>query len=215
MSTTVHGAHMAACTQLVKVVAYEKDLKVDVIGFDFAGAEHKSAAWLEIQPFGQIPYLEEDDFKLYESRAIARYLATKYAEQGVKLLPDPKDLKAMALADQSMSVEMSNFYPYVSGIAYQAVFMPRFGKETDQVALEKHRSDLKGKIDGFERIFAKQDYLGGKSIGLADLYCLPYGTMAEKVFPELFNDPAKPNFARWWKAVSTRPTWKRVLEESN
>lgn len=36
------------------------------------------------------------------------------------------------------------------------------GGKTDAAALEKHREDLKTKLDGFERIFAKQDYLGGK-----------------------------------------------------
>ncbi|KAG8883205.1 hypothetical protein FRB97_007027 [Tulasnella sp. 331] len=198
MSTTIklYGAKQSTCSQTVKVVAYEKGLNVDIIPCNFAVAEHKSAAWLEIQPFGQVPYLDEDGFKLYESRAMSRYLATKYADQGTQLLPDLTDLKAMALADQFMSVEASNFYPYTSGIAKEAIFAPMFGGKTNPEALEKHRSDLKAKLEGFERIFAKQDYLGGKEVGLADLYCLSMGVLAEKVFSDIFDDPAKPNVAR-------------------
>lgn len=36
-----------------------------------------------------------------------------------------------------------------------------------------------------------------QEIGLPDLYCLPYGNLAEKIFPDMFNDPAKPNVARY------------------
>jgi glutathione S-transferase len=40
--------------------------------------EHKSPAFLEKQPFGQVPYLDDDGFILFESRAMARYIAMKY-----------------------------------------------------------------------------------------------------------------------------------------
>ncbi|KAG8993074.1 hypothetical protein FRB93_002086 [Tulasnella sp. JGI-2019a] len=196
MSTPVkvHGSHQATCTQRVKAVAYEKGVEVEVVNCDLKAGEHKSAAWLEKQPFGQIPYLEEDGFILYESRAIARYIATKYAGQGTKLLPDPKDLKAAALTEQSLSVETADFDPSISGIAKEAVLAPLFGGKTDPVALKKHEEALKAKLEGFERILAKQAYLGGNEIGLTDIFCLPHGTLAVKGSPDIFNDT--PNVAR-------------------
>ncbi|KAG8984432.1 hypothetical protein FRB94_010832 [Tulasnella sp. JGI-2019a] len=212
MSTPIkiHGSAKSTCTQRVMAVAYEKGLDVEVIPCNFAAAEHKSAAWLEKQPFGQVPYLDEDGFILYESRAIGRYIATKYADKGTKLLPDPKDLKATALADQALSVETADFDPSTSGIAKEAIFIPHYGGKTDPVALQKHQDALKAKLEGFERIFSKQAYLSGNEIGLADLYCLPYGTLAEKVFPGIFD--SSPNVARWWKDITARPSWKKVLE---
>lgn len=59
-----------------------------------------------------------------ESRAICRYLSAKYADQGSKLLPDPKDFKAMALADQALSIENADFYPSALAIAIEAIFHP-------------------------------------------------------------------------------------------
>ncbi|KAG9035771.1 hypothetical protein FRB95_010539 [Tulasnella sp. JGI-2019a] len=167
--------------------------------------------WLEKQPFGQVPYLDDDGFILYESRAIARYIAIKYADQGTKLVPDSKDLKAVALLEQSISVETANFYPSAFGIAKEAIFAPMYGGKTDPVALKNHEDTLKAKLEGFERVLTKQMYLGGNEIGLADLFCLPYGTIAEKVFPGIFD--ATPNVAKWWKSISSRPSWKRVLQE--
>ncbi|KAG9000257.1 hypothetical protein FRB93_012797 [Tulasnella sp. JGI-2019a] len=207
----IHGSAKSTCTQRLMVVAYEKGIELDIVPCDFAVKEHKSAAWLEKQPFGQIPYLDEDGFILYESRAIGRYIATKYAGQGTKLLPDPEDLKAMALAEQALSVETADFDPNTSGIAKEAIFIPHYGGKVDPVALQKQQDALKAKLEGFERIFAKQAYLSGNEIGLADLYCLPYGTLAEKVTPGVFD--STPNVSRWWKSISTRPSWKRVLEE--
>ena len=46
---------------------------------------------------------------LFESRAIARYVATKYAAHGTPLVPDPGDLQKTGLLDQAMSIELSNF----------------------------------------------------------------------------------------------------------
>jgi len=57
---------------------------------------------------------------MYESRAIARYIATKYASSGTPLLPD--DEKYTPLIDQALSVEASNFDPYVGGLAREVVF---------------------------------------------------------------------------------------------
>ena len=55
------------------------------------------------QPFGQIPVLVDGDFVLYESRAICRYIARKYANQGTALIPS--DEKELAIFDQAASVE--------------------------------------------------------------------------------------------------------------
>ena len=59
---------------------------------------------------------------MYESRAISRYVALKYADQGTPLLPPPSDLRAWARFEEAASVEQNNFDPFASGIAYEKVF---------------------------------------------------------------------------------------------
>jgi glutathione S-transferase len=65
---------------------------------------------------------DDDGFILYESRAITRYLATKYADQGTKLIPT--GVKECALYEQAASTEVSNFDPAASGITYEKIFKP-------------------------------------------------------------------------------------------
>jgi glutathione S-transferase len=54
---------------------------------------------------------DDDGFILYESRAICRYLAEKYPNQGSPILP--AGLKERALMEQALSVELANFKPAI------------------------------------------------------------------------------------------------------
>jgi glutathione S-transferase len=67
-------------------------------------------------------YLQQDDdgFILYESRAMCRYIARKYASQGIPLIPT--ELKAEALFEQAASIETSYFYKHASAAVVEGVF---------------------------------------------------------------------------------------------
>lgn len=50
----------------------------EVVLVDFAGGEHKSPAFLRLNPFGQIPVLDDDGTIVPDSNAILVYLAKKF-----------------------------------------------------------------------------------------------------------------------------------------
>ena len=124
MSIIIYGHPMSSCTKRVALVAKELSVPYELKVVDFLKGEHKAPEFLEKQPFGQVPYIDDDGFILYESRAIGRYIAAKYRDQGNPILPDPADIKATALFEQAASVELSNFDPFASGVAYEKVFHP-------------------------------------------------------------------------------------------
>jgi len=64
---------------------------------------------LKLQPWGQVPAIELGDFKLFESRAIMRYLDAKFG--GAKLTP--AKLEDQAHMEQELSVEASNVTPHL------------------------------------------------------------------------------------------------------
>ncbi|MDI9276758.1 glutathione S-transferase [Pantoea sp. EABMAA-21] len=53
------------------------DLPHEVIDVDLANGEHKSPEFLAINPFGQVPVLEDDGVYISDSNAILVYLAKK------------------------------------------------------------------------------------------------------------------------------------------
>ena len=52
--------------------------KVELIEVDIPNGAHRTPEYLKLNPFGQVPVLEHDDFVLTESSAILKYLADKF-----------------------------------------------------------------------------------------------------------------------------------------
>jgi glutathione S-transferase len=57
MVLKLHGMAISTCTRRVATVLLEKKVPFQFVPVDAAKAEHKSAAHLEKQPFGQVPYI--------------------------------------------------------------------------------------------------------------------------------------------------------------
>ncbi|KAG8987417.1 hypothetical protein FRB90_003357 [Tulasnella sp. 427] len=211
MVLTIIGHPVSTCTRRVKTALYEKGVEFNLQVIDWPGGEHRTEAHLQKQPFGQVPVLiEEDGFILYESRAISRYIAAKYANQGTKLLPDPSDLKAVALFEQAASVELADFDPPASGLAYEKIIKPRTGLTTDEKRVQTLNETLKSKLDGYERILSKHKYLAGEELTLVDLFHLPYAATTELLAPELYE--SHPKVHAWYKELKERPSWKKANE---
>jgi glutathione S-transferase len=122
MVIKVHGPVIATCTKRVLVVLEEKNVPYELIEVDVPGGEHKKPAYVTNQPFGLVPYIDDDGFILFESRAICRYIAEKYRDSGTPLVPDPKDLKATALYEQASSIEQNYFEPFATGVVMETFF---------------------------------------------------------------------------------------------
>jgi glutathione S-transferase len=137
---------------------------------------------------------DDDGFVLFESRAIARYIAAK---AGSPLLPTG-DAHAVARFEQAVNVEAFNFDGFASQIAFQRVFAPFFGKKTDEARVEELSTALAGKMPAFEHLLAHNKYVAGDNITIADLYYLPYGSMlAPQGFKFLEDTEKYPNVARY------------------
>lgn len=211
MTLTIHGAAYSTCTRLVVLVCKEKQIPFNLNAVDLSKGQHKAPGFVAVQPFGQIPYIVDDDgFVLYESRAIARYLIKKYPNQGTQGLI-PTDPKEEALFEQAASIEAFNFNPFASGIAFEKVFKPRRGLATNEQAVAERLAMLEAKLDAYDIILGKQKYLAGDQVTLADLQHLPYGTLlASAGYSDIFSK--RPNVSRWWNDLTNRPTWQDVVQ---
>jgi len=205
MVLKLYGSPTSTCTQRVATVLYEKKVPYQLYPIDLTKGEHKTPEYLDKQPFGQVPYIDDDGYTLYESRAITRYIDTKYPNQGPKLIPT--DLKKYAQYEQAASNETSNYDPYVSGLVYEKVFKPYSGGKPDEVAVKKYYDTLVPKLDAYDKILSKQKYLGGNECTLADLHHLPYGA---KLYSAGYGNliDSRSHLKRWWDELTSRPSWK-------
>ena len=86
------------------------DLDYSLIDVDLMNGEHKSDDFLKMNPFGQVPVLDDDGIIVYDSNAILVYLAQKY-DDGHWL---PRDPEGAARTQQWLSVAAG---PIASGPA--------------------------------------------------------------------------------------------------
>lgn len=75
-------------------------VKTDVVEVDLANGAHKSANFLKLNPFGQVPVLDDDGTIVSDSNAILVYLATKFDRKDWL----PGDLQSVAKIQKWLSV---------------------------------------------------------------------------------------------------------------
>ncbi|KAJ7118262.1 glutathione S-transferase [Mycena epipterygia] len=193
---------------IVAMVLAEKQIPFELIVIDMANKDHKTAEYLAKHPFGQVPMIDDDGFVLYESRAICRYLAEKYAAQGTPLIPT--GLKEKALFEQAASVESANFFPVVTKVGMESLWKQRHNLPVDEAVLAQAVSELSTKLDVYETILAKQKFVGGNNFTLADIFHLYYTPLLAEAGIKIMTSEDRPNVTRWWNSISSRPTWVQL-----
>ncbi|KAJ7663157.1 glutathione S-transferase [Mycena polygramma] len=209
MVLRLHGyGDPVAATAIVAVTLAEKNIPFEFVSVDLAGGEHKSAGYMAMQPFGQVPVLDDEGFLLYESRAICRYIAEKYAHQGTQLIPT--ELKARALFEQAVSIEFSHFEPNARNVYLQAIAYPAHNLPTNQTVLTDALAALSAKLEVYEAILEKQRFIAGNEFTLADVFHIGFGVKFRDAGCEDLLLEKGPNVARWWKEITSRPSWINI-----
>lgn len=206
----VYGHPLSTCTRKVLTTLAEKDAPHEFVLVDLTKGEHKGTEHIARQPFGQIPVLDDGDFRLYESRAIARYLDDTLP--GTKLTPaDAKDRGRM---EQWISIEASNFSPSAMKIVWECLFKKMMqGAPADETVVQAARTTVSKALDILDQRLGETPYLAGAEFSLADLCYMPY---IEYLFAAGHGDliTSRAHTADWWQRISTRPSWLKVTGKS-
>jgi glutathione S-transferase len=197
----IFGHPVSTCTRKVLMTLIETNTPYELQVIDFASGEHKGAAHLARQPFGQVPALDDDGFALYESRAMCRYINEK--ARGALV---PSDLRERARMEQWISVETSNFTPHAMKFIYLHVF---HRPQTPEI-LDAATKGLDAALTIMERQLEATPFIAGASFSLADVSFMPYleyvmGTPAKDVVAKY------PHVVAWWNKISERPTWRKAV----
>ncbi|CAM8899828.1 unnamed protein product [Rhodiola kirilowii] len=211
MVVKVYGSLQAACSQRVLACLLEKDVEFEIAHIHLETGEHKKPDFLlNHQPFEQIPAIEDGDFKLYESRAIIRYYAAKYADKGPNLLGNTAE--EIALVDQWLEVEAHNYNDLAFNIIFQLVVLPRMRGVVDLKLVEMSEQKLEKVLDVYEQRLSKSKYLAGESFTLADLSHLPATRYLMNEANKAYLIRDRKHLSVWWDTISSRPAWKQLMK---
>ena len=75
----IHRHPLSGHSHRVELFASLAGIAHDLIDVDLAAGAHKQADFLALNPFGQVPVIQDGDITLSDSNAILVYLARRYA----------------------------------------------------------------------------------------------------------------------------------------
>jgi glutathione S-transferase len=175
----------------------------------------KSPQHLARHPFGRVPVMEHDGFRLYETQAILRYLD--------RILPapalTPADPRRAARMDQVMNINDWYLFPGVgSVIVFHRVVGPRvMGLVPDEAAISAAMPKARAVFTELARLLGEQPFFTGDALSLADLMVAPAVAFFTET-PE-WTELGAPhaNLVAWVSRMEARPslkatTWERVAE---
>ncbi len=167
--------------------------------------EHKTAAFLAMNPNGQIPVIVDHDgpggkpLTLSQSGAILVYCAEK---SGSFM---PKDSTARAAMLQALMNAATDVTPILG-----AYFALARSKDPHAPSMQLFKERLRGLFKVWDEQLAKRRYCAGDEVTIADfsLYAGYARTMA--VAPDILEGFA--SVARWGKDMGARPAIQRALK---
>jgi len=163
------------------------------------------ASYLALHPFKRVPALVHDNFQIYETGAITRYVDEAFP--GPRL--QPTDPRQRARTNQLLSIIDSYVYwPLVRQVFSHRVFRPRLGRPSDVAEVQKGLEAAPEVLAALERLAADTAYLCGADISLADIHLAPmigYFAMAEEGEALL---KTQRKLSNWWSTMSARTAYR-------
>ncbi|KAG5374685.1 hypothetical protein IGI04_039281 [Brassica rapa subsp. trilocularis] len=209
----LHGNPFSTNTRRVLAVLLEKGLSYEPITVDLKTGEHKKDSFLGLNPFGQVPVLEDGNLTLCESRAITQYIAYVHSSRGTQLL-NLQSHETMAILTMWMEIEAHQFDPLASKLTWELVIKPLYGLETDHMVVKENEAGLEKVLDVYEKRLGESRFLACNTFTLVDLHHLPniqflLGTPTKRLFEN------RPKVRNWVHEITSREAWKMACDPEN
>jgi glutathione S-transferase len=208
MTIKLYMHPVSTASRPVRLFIQEKKIPVTEQVVDLMTGEHYKDEYTAVNPSRMVPAIDDDGFRLTESSAILKYLASKFE------LPEyPRELKARARVDETMDWFNTQFYrDYAYGLLYPQIF-PNHKRPSDEqhngvIAWGKDKTkQWLGVLD--KNIIGTKEYAASDSISIADYFgacVLATGEAVGCTFEEYSN------VRRWFGSMKKLSSWAPVHE---
>lgn len=167
------------------------NLKYELVTVDLMAGQHKSPEFLQLNPLGQVPILEDNGLILRDSQAILVYLAKKYG--GETWLPG--DAAGMARVIQWLSTAANE----IACGPGDARLSKKFGFAID---LKTAQQKAEAILNIIEQHLNQHQWLALNRPTIADIACFPYIALAPEGGVILDKYPA---IERWCDRIKQLP----------
>ncbi|MEA2988387.1 MAG: glutathione S-transferase [Alphaproteobacteria bacterium] len=171
--------------------------RVDVGG---AFGKNNEPPYLAMNPNGLVPTLEEDDFILWESNAVVRYLAAKY---GAGTL-EPADLRLRASAGRWMDWQLTTCAPAIHGLFWGLIRTPPDQRDHAHIAASREKTTAAMTI--LDAQLGRSAFVAGETFSMGDI---PVGLTAYRFTKLVPEGAGLDNVERWYKDLERRPAFQQ------
>ncbi|MDZ4870438.1 MAG: glutathione S-transferase family protein [Alphaproteobacteria bacterium] len=151
-----------------------------------------------LQPFGQVPILEEDGFVLFETGAIVLYIA----ERSETLLP--KEPRARARATQWVISALNSIEPFVMNVALIELFYAN--EEWGKQRLPGATEFMNKRTSALSKALGDKPFLDGDRFSVGDLMM----STVLRILPQITENDKR--LADYVARCTARPAFKRALD---
>ena len=191
----------------VKKLPYQSSL------LEFSKQQHKTPAYLELNPRGKVPTLKDGDFVVYESIAIMAYLDRKYPEPPL-FGRTPEDTGAIWQA-------ISEAESYLAPAGDKIIRPMFFGKGLDQVEqIQEAAESVRRELKSIDARLRQSPWLVNGQISAADIAVFPMIQLLHRASSKEATAPfhlgliplseTYPNIAKWVQRIEALPGYDRT-----
>ena len=200
----VYGPAFSTYVWSARLALAEKGVTHELVDVPFGA--HREEPHLSRQPFAKIPAFEHDDFALYETQAIIRYVDERFA--GAPL--QPEDVHEWSRMNQVIGIVDAYAWPAIAGtILFNRVLVPRFlGGTPDEAAIAAALPRARLCLSEIERLMENHRFLASDFVSLADLMATPLLYFFSLV-PDGREPMAEhPKLQNWLRQMETRQSFQ-------
>ena len=184
-----------------KVAWFAQELGIAHVRHDVGGQFGMDDVYLAKNPNALIPTIEDGDLVLWESNAILRYLAHRYASEQFY----PADPALRAQGDKWMDWQFS--FADAQRDAFIQLVRRQDGQRNLQV-IEKSAQASGAAMAILDRALADQAWLSGVNFGVADV---PMGVYAHTYFTLDMPRPTLPHLRAWYDRLREKPAYAELV----
>jgi glutathione S-transferase len=194
----------ASSSNVQKVIWLLTELQVPHVRDDYGGrfGGNKTADYLALNPNGLVPTLLEDDFVLWESNSICRYLANKFAAE--RLYPSPVQVRASC--ERWMDWQLSTLAPAIGPLYVARVRSS--GVPLDQATLTAMHGRSRAALAVLDAGLRSSAFLVGEDLTLADM---GVGIWTHRWFALGGSGEGLEHLSRWYLRLKDRAPFRQTV----
>lgn len=205
------GADYSVYVRSARLALAEKGVVYALESVDVFAPGGPPEEHLQRHPFGKIPALRHDEFSLYETTAILRYVDEGF--DGPALQPDTP--QARARMTQILSILDTYAYrTLVWDIYVERVAKTRDGSPADEVKIASALGRARKIVTALETLNASGPFLLGEQLTLADCHAAPIFNLFEQSDEGKTLMASSPKLAKWLADFRIRPSFQATEPSS-